>query len=208
MLIKKTNILITIFILAISNVFAQTFTKVETGDIVTELNRSYGCNWIDYNNDGWIDLFITGADNYWYKNNGDPDGTGQVTFKPIDSGTNQETRCGSWGDYNNDGWIDVFVVQNHYNFLFQHEGNGNFTKITDGDIVNISGNFRSAAWGDFDNDGDLDLFVTDSDYLNYLYQNNYVPDPNNEGGQVSFTRITEGDIITDNGHSITTMTAI
>ena len=69
---------------------------------------------------------------------------------------------GSWGDYDNDGDLDLFVSNsgNQNNFLYQNNGDETFTKITDGPIPNDQGHSHGSAWADYDNDGDLDLFVS------------------------------------------------
>ncbi|MCH8961238.1 MAG: ASPIC/UnbV domain-containing protein, partial [Bacteroidetes bacterium] len=67
-------------------------------------------------------------------------------------------------------------------------GDGTFTRITEGSLVNDGGNSTGSAWGDLDNDGDLDLFVGDDGGFNLLYVNN---------GEGTFTKITEGDLVND-----------
>jgi hypothetical protein len=94
-----------------------------------------------------------------------------------------EAISGSWGDYDNDGDLDVFLskLSGQNNSLFRNNGNGSFTKITMGSIVNDSGDSYGAAWADFDNDGDLDLFVPNgTNQNNFVYRND---------GSGAFTRI-------------------
>ena len=82
----------------------------------------------------------------------------------------------SWGDFDNDGDIDMFVGgYDGSNFLFANNGNGSFTKIDTGIIV-TDGNYKMGAmWCDYDNDGDLDLFTARNNFFggnNSLYMNN------------------------------------
>ena len=178
-----------------------TFTKITDGDIVNDGGNSSGCAWGDYDNDGYLDLFVandTLENNFLYHNNGDGTFT-RTTDGPI-ANDGGNSSGGVWGDYDNDGLLDLFVAnadeQNGFvnNFLYHNNGDGTFTKITDGDIVNDGGNSRDAAWGDYDNDGCLDLFVANRAFGNdFLYHNN---------GDGTFTRITTGDAVTDGASSI------
>ncbi len=179
----------------------STFFKITTGDLVTGLSRSLCSSWCDYDNDGDLDLFVANSDpfngiginNFLYRNNGNG------TFISISSGVlvndSSVSTGGSWGDYDNDGDFDLFVTNwaGENNSLYQNNGNGTFTIITIGDIVNDGGHSVGSSWGDYDNDGDLDLFVT-----NDLNQNNYFYENNCDG---TFSKITTGVHVNDGGRS-------
>jgi hypothetical protein len=121
-----------------------------------------------------------------------------VTFTKIITGsivTDLGSSAGpAWGDYDNDGLEDLFVAnanaQNDY--LYRNNGDGTFTSILAGDIVNDGKYSPAAVWGDYDNDGYLDLFVTVFDYpspqQNLLYHNE---------GNGTFTKATAGSVVTD-----------
>ena len=114
-----------------------TFTKITDGAVVTD-SYGFGCAWADYDNDGWLDLFVNrgvsggvGKDNAIYHNNGDG------TFTPVTEGSlvhdgGQGKGC-AWGDYDNDGFQDLFVanggfvvpIHNQLNFLYHNDGNAN-----------------------------------------------------------------------------------
>ncbi len=151
-----------------------TFTKTISGTIVTDGENSTGCSWGDYDNDGDLDLFVAnfGQNNFLYNNNGDG------TFSKITSGVlvndGGYSRGGSWGDYDNDGYLDLFVVNGNgqNNCLYHNNGNGTFAKITSEIVAQEGGNGTSGVFADFDNDGDLDLFVTNADRGNFFYLNN------------------------------------
>lgn len=175
-----------------------TFNKVTSGIIVNDGGNSRAASWGDFDNDRDLDLFVANTgpqNNFLYRNDGPPN----FTFSKITTGAivndGGNSHGVSWGDYENDGDLDLFVANtaNQSNFLYSNNGNGTFTKITTGAIVNDGGSSLGSAWGDFDNDGDLDLFVAnDLGSSNFLYSNN---------GNGSFTKITAGVIVNDGGVS-------
>lgn len=181
------------------SIHAQFFTKITTGDIATNTGDSRSINWIDVNNDGWIDCFISngpsgGQNNKLYLNNG------IGGFNPIISDTitkdHKPSDGATWADFNNDSLIDCFVVNwyNVNNLLYQNNGSGTFTQITSGSQSNDKGYSETASWGDYDKDGYVDLYVTNSAGAknNFLYHNN---------GNNTFTKIVNGTQVTDANES-------
>ncbi len=143
------------------------FTRITEGDIVNDDGFSFGAAWIDYDNDGYLDLFVTNwwdavQRNFLYHNDGDG------TFTKI---TNDiiayygGSLASTWGDYDNDGDLDVLAANPGYggagapNHFFVNNGDGSFTKVTDDTIATDVAVSTTPAWADYDNDGDLDLFV-------------------------------------------------
>ncbi len=120
-----------------------------------------GQAWGDYDRDGWVDLFVTGNldPNALYRNRGDgtfslSEHSQQLSLPDVPSGG------ATWADYDNDGWLDLYIVNYGANRLFRNEGGHGFTDITLDAGVGDTGKGVSAAWGDYDSDGWLDLYVT------------------------------------------------
>jgi hypothetical protein len=169
---------------------------MSTSAITKDTGDSEGIAWGDYDNDGFLDLFVANftGHNYLYHNN--RDGTfARVLDSLVERDPSSSVGC-AWGDYDNDGFLDLFVANSdgRPNFLFRNNGDGTFTKITDGAVVTDSYGY-GCAWADYDNDGWLDLFVNrgisgGAGMDNALYHNN---------GDGTFTPVTEGSIVHDGG---------
>ena len=162
-----------------------TFTRILTNSVATDPwpSGAWGGAWGDYDNGGLLDLFVTGMDggNRLYHNNGNGLFTnvtsGPMLLPPPGGGS----RACAWGDYDNDGYLDLIVCgYNATNQFFHNNGDGTFTQVI-GDAPVTEGNpgiyCNACGWVDYDNDGCLDLFVTrvsDSGALvsNLLYHNN------------------------------------
>lgn len=136
---------------------------------------SCGAAFLDYDNDGWMDILVlsgsrfgdppTDASNRLYKNNRDGTFT-DVTRKAglFRTGFSYGVTV---GDYNNDGFEDLFITGWGQNVLYRNNGNGTFTDVTkEAGLVNPQPRFGSGcAFVDYDRDGKLDLFV--SNYLSF-----------------------------------------
>jgi uncharacterized repeat protein (TIGR01451 family) len=174
----------------------ETFSPVYVAAIVNSNNYAHGVSFVDYDNDGYLDLFMTSyfstEYNLLYNNNQSggfvSDGTSSLT---LDAATSVAS---AWADYDNDGDQDVFVANagGEKNLLYRNDGNGVFTKITTGAIVNDEQNSVGASWGDYNSDGYMDLFVSNANQNNALYTNN---------AGAGFTKVTSGVMVTDGGHS-------
>ena len=144
-----------------------------------------GCAFLDYDNDGWMDIFIltgirlegapAGTTNRLYKNNRD----GTFTDVTEKSGLHQVGWANSVciGDYNNDGWEDIFCTSFGENKLYRNNGDGTFTDVTEKAGLSLGSDQTNWASGcsfvDFDRDGHLDLFI--SNYIQFDLKN--VPKP-------------------------------
>src|ERR1035441_6033929 len=128
----------------------------------------------DYNNDGWPDLLVTCFGGVvLYRNNGDGTFTDVTKSSGLSSDTGWATGA-AFGDYDNDGWQDLFVA--HYvDFslndlpLFGSRKTDVSKEAGVDDPQRLFG--LTAIWSDFDNDGHLDLFVANDGEPNYLYHN-------------------------------------
>jgi hypothetical protein len=128
-----------------------------------------GCAFLDYDNDGWMDIYLvnSGACDFYqpalplrnalYKNNRDGTFT-DVTLKAGVPGTAYGMGV-AVGDYNGDGFPDIYLTQYPNSILYRNNGDGTFTDVTAKAGVGAPGWATSAVWFDYDNDGKLDLFV-------------------------------------------------
>lgn len=119
-----------------------------------------GQAWGDYDNDGWLDLYVTGNrdPSVLYRNMGD--GTFTVShLTPQVALVDADTGGAVWVDYDNDGWQDLYVVNHGPNALFRNEGGAGFSDVTEAAGVGDAGKGTTATWGDYDGDSYLDLYV-------------------------------------------------
>jgi len=141
--------------------WAQTFTKV-TDDSNPVVSANYpgnysGTAFIDFDNDGVLDLYNTNT--FLFR------GLGGGDFEQLNTviGSNINIQLGngtSWADADNDGDLDVFYAGNP-SLVYLNNGDGTFTESTGGDLNrDVDNRGWTGAWGDYDNDGDLDGFIT------------------------------------------------
>ena len=192
-------IVLLLSILPAENLFSQMFTRIDTSIVCSVEGFTRIACWGDFNNDGFDDLVII---------NGDPPIRANIQFLFINEGEWRFRRItdhpvfvepsdygslgATWGDYDNDGHPDLFIAgfSDADNMLFRNNGDGTFTQITDGTIVNDGGDSSISNWIDTDNDGYLDLYVTNRrSQKNFLYRNN---------GNGTFTKITSGPLANHN----------
>lgn len=128
-----------------------------------------GCAFLDYDNDGWMDIYLVNSGhcdffdpdpplrNALYRNNRDGTFT-NVTEEAgvLGGGYGMGVAV---GDYNGDGYPDLYVTQYGRSILYRNNGDGTFSDVTERAGVGAVGWASSALWFDYDNDGRLDLFV-------------------------------------------------
>jgi enediyne biosynthesis protein E4 len=141
--------------------------KITTGALETGLRDGQTHAWIDYDNDGDLDCYITNfsggqvsrANELWRNDGG--------TYTPIDStvagelvGNSQRSTGCVWADFDNDGWIDCVVANDGLkrNKSYRNNGDGTFTKEINA-FTGVNGFHYAAVAADYDRDGDQDLFI-------------------------------------------------
>lgn len=186
------------------------FVRMDTSGTSSEASFSNSACWGDFDNDGDLDLFVANGGNSsteknaLYENRFVPDS--QLIFVKIQEGPfavdDLSSRDAAWGDYDNDGDLDLIVANNgsgdNRNNLYRNEliesGTATFTKIESGIIVTEQRGSNGVSWADYDNDGDLDCYVVNStqnlfsDEFNSLFRNE---------GDGTFSKIGSGSIVTD-----------
>lgn len=156
---------------------ALSFSKVTNSGIEADVESSWGASWVDYDDDGDMDLFVPDYA-FWqssrmYHNNGN--GTfsntaiGQAT---TDKGSNIGAQ---WADYDNDGDLDLLAANGVQapNRIYRNES-GILERIDAGPVDDYTGYNHSAQWVDINNDGNLDVFV--ADYMPTRFNNVYLGD--------------------------------
>ena len=158
-----------------------TFTDVAAQAGIADPRGGWGSLFADYDNDGYLDLYITrggwsgAAENTLYHNNGD--GTFTDVTHAAGVADPQSSFCAAWADYDNDGYIDLYIADGVIgdgaaNVLYRNNGDGTFTNTAEIAGVANTGNSLGTAWGDYDKDGYIDLHVVNFGQSNVLYRNN------------------------------------
>ncbi|RKY75168.1 hypothetical protein DRQ00_10995, partial [candidate division KSB1 bacterium] len=151
-------------------------TFSDVSNVAGVADQSYSASVVcgDYNNDGFLDIYIAnfrGEANVLYRNNGD--GTFTNVTKIAGVGDSGWGHSAAFGDYDNDGFLDIYVVncKEHPNVLYHNNGDGTFTDVTEAAGVGNIQYGRGVTFADFNNDGNLDIYVSNSG-RNVFYSNN------------------------------------
>jgi hypothetical protein len=164
-----------------SGIFFQHFSGNRSVQLPEDMGS--GAAWGDYDNDGWLDLYVANevgplsmtaeeikkspAHGSLYHNNGDG------TFTEVSAQAGVDLRgwamAAAWGDYNNDGWLDLFISSYGENVFYQNNGDGTFTDRTQQTgLGGRQGFWTGVSWADFNRDGFLDLYICG--YVQYSEQ--------------------------------------
>ena len=154
--------------------FEDRTAKAKLSDQLGGIN----CTQTDYNNDGWLDIFVMRGGwefpmrNSLLKNNGDGTFTDVTANSGLLSG-DYRTHSAAWADYDNDGWLDVFIGHEESpSQLFHNNKDGTFSDVSIKAGVKKTAFTKGVTWGDYDNDGFADLYVSNYGSENFLYHNN------------------------------------
>ena len=149
-------------------------TDGATGEFHLPETLGAGGAFLDYDDDGDLDLYLvnSAAPSVLYRNNGDG------TFIDVTATAGVSNR-GSYGhgvacgDYDNDGYVDIYVTNFGTNRLYHNNGDGTFTDVTPKSGTGDARWSSSATFFDYNSDGTLDLYVVN--YLNYKLDASYPP---------------------------------
>ncbi|MBX2871634.1 MAG: VCBS repeat-containing protein [Saprospiraceae bacterium] len=148
------------------------FTDQSSAAGVNNVGFNRGVAVVDFNNDGWEDLYFTriAKSNLLYRNNGD--GTFSDVSQAAGVAVTLDSGASVWGDLDNDGWADLVLGNRDVpSQVFRNNGDGTFTDITQVTGVNNIGKVQTVLLADVNNDGWLDIYWANLGTENALYLN-------------------------------------
>lgn len=140
--------------------------------------RAYGQAWGDYDRDGWLDVYITnynltgGITNWLFHNNGNGTFTEVGASAGVSNGSLLSFQAKFW-DFNEDGWLDLYVINdlNQPSAMYYNNGDGTFTDVSVATGTNLMIEAMCISVDDYENDGDWDIYVTNVAEGNKLLRN-------------------------------------
>ncbi|MGB9596262.1 MAG: FG-GAP-like repeat-containing protein [Candidatus Poribacteria bacterium] len=149
-----------------------TFTEIAIESGISFVGDGVGVAFGDYDNDDDLDVYIPVNDSadIFFQNDGK--GLFKDVTKSVRINNIGRARSASFGDFDRDGYLDIYVVNEDMpNILYKNINGKFFTDFATKMGVADAGPGRCGTWGDYDNDGDLDLYVTNKGAPNILYRN-------------------------------------
>lgn len=144
-----------------------TFTDISTQAGIHNTGHLSFCSaFFDYNNDGWQDIYVANDkifnENFLYHNNGDGTFTNVAATANVNIAI--DAMSTTIGDFNNDGWFDIYVSNTpiNGNVFLKNNGDGTFSDVTNSTNTEFNGFSWGAVFLDADNDMNLDLYVSSS----------------------------------------------
>ena len=183
------------------NIEGDRFERVTDTSVGQTEGRAQGVSWVDINNDGWLDLFVTTeeAPNRLFLN--DAGAFVQIDAGPLTASATASTQA-CWADIDNDRLLDVYVVNADYqdDALYRNIDGRMFEPVT-GPWQGKENHGRSCAFADPNNDGNPDLYVANA-YFEIGEERQYAPNFffRNDGDN-AFTEITHGEFVNATGYS-------
>ena len=191
-MIMKNLCLLSLLPFVSLTLYGQSFTRVEMDAGLGVVKNNNAVSVVDYDQDGHPDLYFTGIKSFdatdegtWnrlMRNRGDGTfedvtiiaGLGNQFVNTAVTASLGEKLGASWGDYDNDGFPDLFLANSRLDQLYHNEGDGTFKEVTA--EAGIEGCFEcyssSGLWFDHNRDGYLDLYISILNGANFLYLNN------------------------------------
>jgi hypothetical protein len=214
---------ILLFCLIAPHLNAQVFQLQGQRSGLLSVFQGMGIAAADYNNDGFMDIYFVsfgpnnpnmrGSANALFKNNGDGTFTdvakeagveGLIDTTVIPQNRMIENYGASWGDFDNDGDVDLFLTNKGVDQLYENMGDGTFTNIShSAGVDKIIRDSASSVWFDYDNDGDLDLYVCGYGEYGLVVSSDNIMYRNN--GDATFTDVTAESGLREPGYTFVTM---
>lgn len=187
----QRNYFLLLFCISSHFLFAQDFLRVEEQANITHVNTSNGVAVADYDQDGYLDMYIVAYGSFSYsldstwnrllRNKGDGTFEDVTIAAGLDvqffnggiAAARGEKMGAAWGDYDNDGYPDLFLTNSRKDQLYHNNGDGTFSDVTA--QAGVEGCFEcysgSGLWWDYNRDGYLDLYVSILNGANIMYEN-------------------------------------
>ncbi|MBN1154358.1 VCBS repeat-containing protein, partial [candidate division KSB1 bacterium] len=173
-----------------SGLFSDATASTNLGDEGNGNGLAFG----DYDHDDDIDIYLfnNGA-NKFYRNEGHPAWDFSVVTVTANVGNSGDGSGPAFVDYNNDGFVDLFLANHGSKVLFQNNGDDTFSDVSVASGITNTSTTNGYAFGDYDNDGYLDLYLANWTAPDVLYKNSGPPD-------WTFSDVTSSAGITHNGN--------